>query len=171
MSKRFKTGDTVFLAEPAMTARGPRAHRALRGALAGAAGALAWAVQQPLDKRVGGSRYDDVELLGKAMTRRRAWPAIGLAMHIGNGAAFGAAYALLVPRLAGPPYVRGLGLALAENFASWPLVRLTDRFHPARRELERLSGNRRALAQATWRHAIFGLVLGAAEARLNADPA
>ena len=143
-------------------------YRALRGALAGAVAALAWAAQQPLDKRVGGSSYDDVELLGKAVTRGPGWPAIGLAMHLGNGAAFGAAYALLAPKLAGPPYVRGLSVAMAENFGSWPLVGLTDRFHPARRELERLGGNRRALAQATWRHAIFGLVLGATEARLRA---
>ena len=146
-----------------------RTFRALNGAAAGAVAALAWAVQQPLDKRIGGSSYDDVELLGKAVTRRRAWPAVGLAMHLANGAAFGAAYAFLAPKLAGPPYMRGLSLAMAENFGSWPLVRLTDRFHPARRELEHLSGNRRALAQATWRHAIFGIVLGAAEARLNAS--
>jgi hypothetical protein len=46
-------------------------------------------------------------------------------------------------------------------------VRLTDRHHPAREELPRLTGNRRALAQATWRHALFGVVLGAVEARLN----
>jgi hypothetical protein len=49
---------------------------------------------------------------------------------------------------------------MVENFASWPLVRLTDRFHPARAELPRLTGNRRALAQATWRHLLFGLSLG-----------
>jgi hypothetical protein len=145
----------------------PRTARCTNGALAGAAGAVAWAIVQPLDKRIGGSRYDDVELLGKAITRGPAWPAVGLAMHVGNGAAFGATYALAAPRLPGPPYIRGLGAAMAENFGLWPLVRLTDRFHPARRELERLSGNRRALAQATWRHAIFGVVLGAVEARLN----
>ena len=137
------------------------------GALAGALAAFAWAVQQPLDKRLAGSGYDDVELLGKAVTRDRAWPAVGLAMHLANGAAFGAVYAILAPRLPGPAYLRGLSAAMAENFGLWPLARLTDHFHPARDELEPLSGNRRALAQATWRHAIFGIVLGTLEARLN----
>ena len=48
--------------------------RTLRGALAGAVAAGVWAAQQPLDKRVFGSRYDDVELLGKAVAaRRRRW--------------------------------------------------------------------------------------------------
>ena len=54
-------------------------------------------------------------------------------------------------------------MAMAENFAFWPLGRLIDRYHPARRELEPLQGNRRALAAATWRHALFGVLLGALE--------
>jgi hypothetical protein len=145
----------------------PRTARCRNGALAGAAAALVWALQQPLDKRVGGSDYDDVELLGKALTTGPAWTAVGLAIHLANGAGFGATYALLAPALPGPPYLRGLGAAMAENFGLWPLVRLTDRFHPARSDLEPLRGNRRALAQATWRHAVFGVVLGVLEARLN----
>ena len=59
-------------------------------------------------------------------------------------------------------------MAQVENFGLWPLVRLTDRHHPARDELIPLAGNRRALAQATWRHGLFGLVLGALEARMRA---
>ena len=140
---------------------------ALRGAIAGAGAAIVWAAQQPLDKRVGGSDYDDVELLGKLITRGPAWPALGLALHAGNGAIFGATYAVARPRLPGRGAASGLCAAMIENFGLWPLVRLTDRFHPAREELARLTGDRRALAQATWRHAIFGLVLGALEARLN----
>ncbi len=141
--------------------------RALNGALAGVSGALVWAAQQPLDKRIGGSRYDDVELLGKAVPVGRGWPLVGLALHLANGAAFGAAYSAVAPKLRGPSWLRGLSAAMVENFATWPLVKLTDRFHPARRELEPLSGNRRALAQATWRHAVFGIALGLVEAKLN----
>jgi hypothetical protein len=142
--------------------------RSLNGAVAGAAGAAVWAAQQPLDKRVFGTAYDDVELLGKFAVRDTTWPAAGLAMHITNGALFGALYAQARPFLPGPPLARAVTAAMAENFASWPLVRLTDRHHPARGELERLSGNRRALAQATWRHLVFALVLGEIERRLNA---
>jgi len=141
--------------------------RALGGALAGAGAATLWAAQQPLDKPVFRSRYDDVELLGKIATRGRAWPVAGLAMHAGNGAIFGAGYALARTRLPGPPVAQAISAAMAENFGFWPLGRLIDRFHPARAELEPLAGNRRALAQATWRHLLFGLALGALEARIN----
>jgi hypothetical protein len=140
---------------------------ASRGAAAGVIAAALWAVQQPLDKRVFRSDYDDVALLGKLVTRRSWWPIPGLALHLGNGAAFGAVYALFSPELPGSAWVRGLVAAQAENFGLWPLVSLTDRHHPAREELPRLTGNRRALAQATWRHALFGLVLGMVEARLQ----
>jgi hypothetical protein len=137
-----------------------------RGAAAGASAAALWALTQPFDKWLFASGYDDVELLGKLLTRDRAWPAVGLALHVGNGAMFGAAYALARERLPGPPWSRGLVAAQLENFGLWPLVRLTDRYHPARGELTQLTGNRRALAQATWRHVLFGIALGTLEDRL-----
>lgn len=144
--------------------------RSIGGAIAGAIAAALWAAQQPLDRRVFGSGYDDVELLGKVITRNREWPLVGLALHLQNGAAFGAVYAQLKPFLPGPPAARGLLAGLAENVAFWPLAGLVDRHHPARRELETLSGNARAFAQATWRHALFGIALGLIEHRLNTDP-
>ena len=141
--------------------------RPLNGALAGAAAAAVWAGQQPLDKRAFGSRYDDIELLGKLVTRGPGWPAAGLGLHMLNGAAFGAAYALLRPLIPGPPLAAGMGAALAEHLAFWPLGALIDRHHPARSELEPLIGNRRAFAQAGWRHLLFGVVLAETERRLN----
>jgi hypothetical protein len=143
--------------------------RTLNGAAAGALAAAVWAAQQPLDKRVFGSSYDDVELLGKLATRDSAWPAAGLALHLQNGAVFGALYANVRPFLPGPAVLRGVVAALVEHASLWPVVRLTDGRHPASRELPKLSGNRRALAQATWRHLLFGAVLGALERRLNSQ--
>lgn len=137
------------------------------GALAGALAAGAWAAQQPLDKRVFGCRFDDTELLGKLVTRGPGWPMVGLAVHLQNGAGFGAVYAAAGHRLPGGPISRGLTAAMIEHLATWPLVRVVDRIHPARRELPTLAGSRRAFAQATWRHLLFGLVLGLVEARLN----
>ncbi|MGH2713913.1 MAG: hypothetical protein ACRDM7_08520, partial [Thermoleophilaceae bacterium] len=67
--------------------------RTMGGAMAGAVAAAAWAAQQPLDKRVFDSDYDDVELLGKLFTRGSGWQAAGLAVHVANGAVFGATYA------------------------------------------------------------------------------
>jgi hypothetical protein len=141
--------------------------RSLNGAIAGGLAAAVWAVQQPLDKRVFGVEYDDIELLGKAVTRGSEWPAIGLALHVANGAAFGALYAQLRPFLFGPPVLRALTAAMAENFGSWPLIGLAEEHHPAKRDLPNVAGNPRALAQATWRHALFGAVLGILEQRFN----
>jgi hypothetical protein len=145
--------------------------RTLGGAIAGAAAAAVWAGQQPLDKRVFGSDYDDVELLGKLVTRSSGWQAAGMALHLANGAVFGATYALVRPLIPGPPLATGAAAGLAEHMAFWPLGRLIDRHHPARSELEPLSDNNRAFAQATWRHLLFGLVLGELERRLNGEGA
>lgn len=141
----------------------------LRGALAGAVAAGVWAAQQPLDKRVFGVAYDDTELLGRLATRRRG-PArvLGTAMHVANGALFGAIYANVAPRLPLPSWARGPAAGLGEHAATWPLTAVSDRLHPARDELPRLSGDPRAFAQATWRHLLFGVVLGELERRLNA---
>lgn len=144
--------------------------RTLRGALAGAVAAGVWAALQPLDKRVLGSRYDDVELLGRAVTRGRWWYPAGLALHLQNGAVFGAVYANLAPLAPAPAALRGPLAALAENLATWPLAGIADRLHPARADMPRLAGDRRAFAQATWRHLVFGVVLGELERRLNAEP-
>jgi hypothetical protein len=142
-----------------------------RGALAGAVAAGVWAAQSPLDARVFGVRYLDQELLGKLVTRGRAWVPVGVALHLANGALFGAAYAQLARRLPGPAWAHGPLAGLAEHLATWPLVPLVDRHHPARDDLPPLAAQPRAFAQATWRHLLFGVVLGELERRLNAPPA
>lgn len=144
--------------------------RTLRGAVSGALAAALWAAEQPLDKLLLGSRYDDVELLGRAVVSGDAWYPAGFAIHLGNGALFGAVYSNVAPVLPLPPALRGPAAALTEHVALWPLTLASDRFHPARKQLPQLSGNRRAFAQATLRHLLFGLVLGELERRLNAAP-
>ena len=141
--------------------------RTLRGALCGALAAAVWALEQPLDKLLLSSRYDDIELLGRAVRNGPGWYRVGLVLHAQNGALFGAVYANVAPTLPIAPALRGPVLALAEHLAGWPLVALTDRFHPARDALPTLSGNRRAFVQATWRHLLFGIVLGELERRMN----
>jgi hypothetical protein len=126
-----------------------------------------WAAQQPLDMKVFGVPYDDTELLGKAVTRGRAWPVVGIAMHLANGALFGAVYANVARRVPLPSRLRGPAAGLGEHVGSWPLVLVTDRVHPARDELPTLGTNPAAFAQATWRHLLFGVVLGELERRLN----
>ena len=141
--------------------------RTLRGALAGAAAAAVWAAQQPLDQRVFEVPYDDVELLGRLVTDGRATYPVGLAMHIVNGAVFGAIYANAARALPIPPVLRGPLAGLAEHLATWPGTAGLTRIHPASGELPELWGSGRAFAQATWRHLLFGTVLGELERRLN----
>jgi hypothetical protein len=139
----------------------------LRGAVAGAVATAVMTLEQPLDKRLFDSKYDDVEILGKLVTRGDHWRRIGFALHVQNGAIFGAAYARLKPSLPGPAVLRGLLAGLIEHVAAWPTVALIDRYHPARKELPKLTANRRAFGQATIRHAVFGIVLGLLEDALN----
>ena len=124
-------------------------------------------LEQPLDKRLFDSRYDDVEILGKLVTRGDHWRPIGWALHVQNGAVLGAAYARLKPFLPGPAVLRGLLAGLIEHVATWPMTALVDRYHPARKELPKLTVSRRAFGQATIRHAVFGISLGLLEDALN----
>ena len=122
----------------------------MKPAQAGAAAALLWAALEPLDKRLFAHRYSDVEMLGKAATRSRAWPLAGLAIHAANGAIFAVAARKL--------RIRPFRLAMIENVALYPLSYFVDRHHPAREELAPLLSVR-GFAQATARHAVFGLAV------------
>jgi hypothetical protein len=133
----------------------------LRSATAGALAAVVWAALEPLDRRIFRHDYSDVALLGKLVTRSRVWPLAGLAMHTANGAVFGVAFEVVRRRTGVPPRRLAVTLALAEHVALFPLGRLVDAHHPARGQagVDSLSGGR-AFAQATVRHALFGVVLG-----------
>ncbi len=101
-------------------------------------------------------------VLGKAVTRGPAWHPLGFALHVANGAAFGLAFDEARRRTGLPSPKLALVMALAEHVALYPLSGLVDRYHPARGErgVPPLLTNPRAFAQATWRHAVFGFVLG-----------
>ena len=126
------------------------------GAKAGAIAALVWAAVEPFDRRALRHDYSDVAVLGKAFTRSRAWPLAGLALHAANGAAFGIAYERVRRR-----GISATTMALAEHTALFPLGAIVDRYHPARgtKGLAPM-WSKRAFAQATFRHMLFGAVLG-----------
>ena len=132
-----------------------------RAAWAGASAATVWGLVEPLDKRLFRSDYSDVALLGKLLTRGPRWRLAGFAVHAANGAGFGLAFHELRSRSRVDPRRLALALALVENVALYPLALVIDRHHPARGEpgLAPLL-TFRAFAQATARHALFGMVLG-----------
>jgi len=130
---------------------------AARFAAAGAAAATAWALLEPLDRRLFRYGYSDVAVLGKLVTSKAAWRPVGIALHAANGAAFGLAYRE-AKRRRGWSATR---LALCEHVVLFPLSALVDRRHPARGSdgVPKLM-TLRAFGQATVRHAVFGAVLG-----------
>jgi hypothetical protein len=132
-----------------------------RSAAAGAVAAVVWAAQEPLDQRLFRCDYSDVAVLGKAVTRRN-WRAVGLALHAASGALFGLAFHEARRVVPVAPRRLAVGMALAEHLALYPLCYLVDHHHPARGEpgVPPLLTNGRAFGQATWRHALFGAVLG-----------
>jgi hypothetical protein len=138
----------------------------LRGAAAGIAAAAVWAAQESLDIQLFDYPYSDSELLGRSVVPKGdGWRLPGLAIHLGNGAVFGAVYALAAPRMPGPGIAKGAAAGLAEHLATWPLTSVTNDSHPARRRLPKLYGVRRAFWQSVWRHLLFGAILGALEER------
>ena len=134
----------------------------LSSAAAGAAAATVWGLLEPLDTRLFRCDYSDVALLGKAVTRGRAWRPLGFAWHAANGALFGLAFHELRRRTRADTRRLALAAALAEHVMLYPLAYFVDRYHPRRGErgIPSLLRNRRAFAQATVRHALFGVLLG-----------
>lgn len=136
--------------------------RRLRAASAGVAAATVWALLEPIDQRLLSCDYSDIAVLGKAITRGPAWRPAGLAIHALNGALFGLAFHEARRVLALDPKKLALRMALTEHILLYPLCSIIDRHHPARGEvgIPPLFTNPRAFLQATWRHALFGTVLG-----------
>ena len=117
----------------------------IRAAAAGAAAATVWGLLEPLDQRAFRCDYSDVELVGLGSRR------LGFAVHAANGALFGLVFDAVRRRVAVDPRRLALGLALAEHVTLWPLLLVLER---------RIATSPRAFAQGTYRHALFGLLLG-----------
>src|SRR2546423_14469775 len=102
----------------------------LRGVVAGAVATAVMTLEQPLDQRLFDSKYDDVAILGKLVTRGDDWQPIGFALHVQNGAILGAAYARLKPSLPGPAVLRGLLAGPIQPVPTWPKGGLGRRHPP-----------------------------------------
>jgi hypothetical protein len=127
----------------------------LRGAVAGVVSAVAWAASEPALGRLFRTPYSDLRLLA-GLTRRG--PAVALAVHLANGAVFGAVFA----RIGWRGVARGVLAAETENLALWPAMAVADRLHPDRRSgaWPPLLRDGRVFAYELTTHAIFGAVLG-----------
>ena len=117
----------------------------VRAAAAGSVAAVVWGLQEPLDQRVFGCDYSDVLFLG------RGHRSVGFVVHAANGALFGLAFDAVRRRVDVDQRRLALALAIGEHLALWPFISLVYRS---------LVTSPRAFAQATYRHALFGFVLG-----------
>jgi hypothetical protein len=117
----------------------------VRAAAAGSVAATIWGLQEPLDQGVFGCDYSDVLFLG------RGHRSVGFVVHAANGALFGLAFDAVRQRVDVDQRRLALALAIGEHLALWPFISLVDRS---------LVTSPRAFAQATYRHALFGFVLG-----------
>lgn len=128
----------------------------MRGMVAGIVAAGFWAAAEPaLGRALGIPWYSDRRLLGGLA---RVGPEAAIAIHLANGAFFGATFERL--GLRGP--VSGVVMAQAESLSLWPAMALVDRVHEDRRsgEWPSLFWNGRVFAYEVAAHALFGAVLG-----------
>ena len=136
-------------------------HPRFRAAAAGSIAALVWGALESVDQRLFRNGYSDVAVLGKAFRRGPGWRPLGFALHAVNGAIFGLAYHEVARRSSRDRRRLAIELALAEHMTLFSTGKLVDHYHPARGEpgVQHVF-SAPAFAQATVRHAIFGVVLG-----------
>lgn len=131
---------------------------------AGIVASLGYLIAQTVDERVLRSGYDDVILWGGLLSRDpRRQRLLGLTVHFSLGLSLAAAYVAVLPGLPDlPGPIRGLLFAEAENTLAYPCVPLINRVHPEVRS-NRLPSltTWRYWAVETFRHAVYGLLLGA----------
>lgn len=133
-------------------------NRRVRVAAAGVLAAAVWVATEPLTRRLVDGPHQEVRLVGGLLAPGPASRAVGLGVHLANGAAF----ALAFDRLGGHGVKRAVAAAQIENAVLWPTMAIVDRVHPDVRDgtWPRLLCNRRALGQEVIGHAVFGVVLG-----------
>jgi hypothetical protein len=123
---------------------------------AGIVAAAVWAAAEPaLGRALGVPWYSDRRLLGGLL---RVGPEAAIAVHLTNGALFGATFERL--GLRGPS--SGVLMAQTESLGLWPFMAVVDRVHEDRRSgtWPPLARNGRVFAYEVAAHALFGAVLG-----------
>jgi hypothetical protein len=142
--------------------------RAVKGAVAGLAGGIAFAAVMKADIALSGRRVDDFQLLAGFGPTRDHWPVAGAVVHATNSIALGGLYSLVSDQLPGTGWQRGLTFAMVENTLLWPVLLVLDRVHPAIQSGELPAYNRPwPFLVENLRHAAYGLVLGVLFERLT----
>ena len=140
-------------------------------AVSGVISVVAYTATMALDRRLTGSRIDDLVLLGRPLVPERPDLArrVGLVLHLANGAVIGLAYAAIAhDRLPGPPWVRGATALMIENTALYPLMKAGRDYHPAMRDGQLDDyWTWPAFAESIPPHLIYGVLVGPLYERLR----
>jgi hypothetical protein len=136
-----------------------RMRRDSHPALAGAIAAAVWIATEPITRRLAGGTHRELRLISGLLVGKRGGNALGLAVHLANGAAFGVAF----NRLGGRGVRQAVVAAQLENAILWPGMAVADRVHPDVRSgrWPRLFSDRGTIVQEIGGHLVFGVVLGA----------
>lgn len=132
--------------------------RDAHAALAGAAAAAAWIAAEPITRALTAGTHRELRLISGTLAGKRGGDALGWAVHLANGAAFGIAFR----RLGGHGVRRAVVAAQVENAILWPGMAVVDRVHPDVRSglWPRLFSDRGTIRQEIGSHVVFGVVLG-----------
>ncbi|HEV2528449.1 MAG TPA: DUF6789 family protein [Thermomicrobiales bacterium] len=140
-------------------------------AISGIVSVVAYTATMEMDRRLTGSRIDDLVLLGRPLVPDRPHLArrVGAIVHLANGAAIGIAYAALAhDRLPGPPWLRGATAVMVENSALYPLMRIGRNVHPAMRDGQLDDyWTWPAFVESIPPHVVYGLLVGPLYERLR----
>lgn len=140
-------------------------------ALAGVASVVAYTATMDLDRKLTGSKMDDLVLLGRPLVPKRPRLArpVGAAVHLVNGAGLGLTYAALVhDRFPGPAWLRGMVFLTVENTALYPLTALMTAHHPAVADGQLDSyWSWPAYLESTPPHLVYGAIIGPLYERLR----
>ena len=104
---------------------------------AGVISVVAYTAVMEIDRKITGSRIDDLILLGRPAVPNRPDLArrVGAVVHVANGAFIGLGYATLAhDRLPGPAWLRGVTALMIENLSLYPVMRVARTVHPAMRD-------------------------------------
>ncbi|MBA2754337.1 MAG: hypothetical protein H0U40_07735 [Chloroflexia bacterium] len=140
--------------------------------IAGLVSSVAYALVMEVDRKLTGSRVDDLILVGRPFVPRRPDLArrVGAVVHLANGTSLALAYAAFGHHaLPGPAWVRGAIFLNLENLALYPVMAL-DRYHPAVRDGQLQSyWSWPSFAESVPPHVVYGLCVGPLYEALRRD--
>ena len=100
-------------------------------AISGVAAGAAFVAVLETDLRLTGRNVDDLMVLGRPFSEEPVRArALGGAIHAVNSLALASLYAMLEPRIPGPPWLKGVIFANVENVILYPVTLFED-IHPA----------------------------------------